>query len=246
MTIAQSVYKEIEHIRPGKLFSYRDIGVYSDHSEAVVKAVNRNVKKLGLIKVKKGLFYKAEVGRFGPMAPRENDVIQYFTQHKSRTVGYVTGPALYYRWGLTTQVPAEVNVATAEDKREKANLSGLRLTTSPARYKRVTKTNIELLQFLDVLNHIERIPDANVEDVSNKLGTRLKRFPDKSIAELEDIAIKAYAERTKALLGMFMERYKGYFSDKLQKSLNPTSTFYFSNADKVPNAKQHWHLTINK
>lgn len=246
MTIAKSVYKEIEHIRPGKLFSYQDIEAYSKHSDAVVKAVNRNVNKLGIVKVKKGLFYKAEIGRFGPMAPKENDVIQYFTKRKSRTVGYITGPALYYRWGLTTQVPAEVNVATATPKYERANLSGLRISTLPARYKKVTKKNAELLQFLDVLNNIERIPDANVDDVSNKLSLRLKQFDWSSIEEMEHIATEAYTERTKALLGTFLEHYLHHFSEKLYESLNPTSTYFFSNSHKMRNAQKHWHLTFNK
>lgn len=246
MTIAKSVYKEIEHIKPGKLFSYQDIDVYAEHSDAVVKAVNRNVNKLGLIKVKKGLFYKAEIGRFGPMAPKENEVIRYFTKQKSKTVGYITGPALYYRWGLTTQVPAEVNVAIAKPKHEKANLSGLRISTSPARYKRVTKKNTELLQFLDVLNNIERIPDANVEEVSNKLSMRLKKLSNSSVEEMERIATEAYTERTKALLGTFLENYLHHFSEKLYKSLNPTSTYYFSNSHKMLNANKHWHLTFSK
>lgn len=246
MTVAKSVYQEIEHIKPGKLFSYQDLDVYAKHSDAVVKAVNRNVSKLGLIKVKKGLFYKAEVGRFGLMAPKESDVIQYFTKRESRTVGYVTGPALYYRWGLTTQVPAEVTVATATSKQEKAYLSGLRITTIPARYKGVTHSNIELLQFLDVLNNIERIPDANIDDVSRKLSLRLKKFSHSSIEEMEGIATEAYTERTKALLGTFLEYYLNYFSEKLYRSLNPSSKYYFSYSYKMPNAKKHWHLTFSK
>lgn len=246
MTIAKSVYREIEHLTPGKLFSYQDIDVYSKHSSAVVKAVNRNANKLGLIKVKKGLFYKAEVGRFGPMAPKESDVIQYFTKRKHKTVGYVTGPALYYRWGLTTQVPVEVNVATAMSKHEKANLSGFRIVTFPARYKKVSKNNIELLQFLDVLNNIERIPDADVEDVSKKLSLRLKNFSKPSIENMERIATEAYTERTKALLGTFLEHYLHYFSERLHASLNPNSIYYFSHSHKMRNAHKHWHLTINK
>ena len=245
MSITQSVSQQIERMQSGKLFSYQDIPSYSEHSDAVVKAISRNAKKLGLVKIKKGLFYKSEVGRFGPMAPKSNDVIEYFTSRKRKTVGYVTGPALYYRWGLTTQIPAEVTIATSTKKREKANLSGLRITTTPARYK-VTKNNTQVLQFLDILKNIDRIPDANVENVALKLAERLKHLTSETIREMEKVAIEAYTERTKALLGSFLETYLNHFSEVLHRSLNPTSKYLFADASKWENAQKHWRLVSDK
>jgi len=246
MNVTQTVNQQIDRMKPGKLFAYQDISTYAEHSDAVVKAISRNSKKLGLVKIKKGLFYKSEIGRFGPMAPKDNDVINYFTSRNNRTVGYVTGPALYYRWGLTTQIPAEVNIATSTDKREKANLSGFRIVTTPSRFKKVTKKNIQVLQFLDVLKNIDRIPDAKTEDVASKLAERLKKFPSDRITEMEKIAVEAYTERTKALLGSFLETYFDHFSKKLHQSLNPTSKYYFPDSHKWKNSTSHWHLTFNK
>ncbi|WP_111978722.1 DUF6088 family protein [Algibacillus agarilyticus] len=246
MNVTQTVSQQIERMKPGKLFSYQDISSYAEHSDAVVKAISRNSQKLGLVKIKKGLFYKSEVGRFGPMAPKSSDVIHYFTSNKQRTVGYVTGPALYYQWGLTTQIPAEVNIARSIVKREKAELSGLRIITTPSRYKKVSKNNIQVLQFLDVLKNIDRIPDAEIEEVASKLALRLKSLSSDKIKEMENIAVEAYTERTKALLGSFLETYLDYFSEKLHKSLNPTSKYSFSYLDKWKNAGSHWHLTCNK
>lgn len=244
MTITQSVNRQVERIKPGKLFSYQDISAYAEHSDAVVKAISRNADKWHLVKVKKGLFYKSEVGRFGPMSPKDSDVIDYFTHRKNKTVGYVTGPALYYRWGLTTQVPAEINIATSTEKREKAKLSGLRVSTTPARYKKVSKKNIEALQFLDVLKNLDKIPDADVDEVSEKLSLRLKRLSTDTIHDMEKIAVEAYTERTKALLGIFLENYLDVFSEKLHRSLNPTSKYHISYSSKWANAEKHWHLTF--
>ena len=242
MTITKSVNQQVERIKPGKLFSYQDISGYTEHSDAVVKAISRNAKKLGLVKVKKGLFYKSEMGRFGPMSPKESDVIDYFTHRKNRTVGYITGPALYYRWGLTTQVPAEINIATSIDKREKANLSGLRVSTIPSRYKKISEQNIVALQFLDVLKNLDKIPDSEVNEVSEKLSLRLKKLSIDTIQDMEKIAVEAYTERTKALLGTFLENYLQIFSEKLHRSLNPTSKYHFSYSSNWANAEKHWHL----
>jgi hypothetical protein len=238
-------YIQPAKLETGKLFSYQDIPSYSEHSDAVVKAISRSANKLGLVKIKKGLFYKSEIGRFGKMSPKNNDVIDYFTSHKRKTVGYVTGTALYHRWGLTTQVPAEVTIATSTNKREKANLSGLRIVTIPARYK-VTKKNIQVLQFLDVLKNIDRIPDANIEDVALKLAERFKNFSSETIKEMEKVAIEAYTERTKALLGSFLETYLNHFSEVLHRSLNPTSKYLFADASKWENAQSHWRLVSYK
>lgn len=203
INITQTVNQQIVRMRPGKLFSYQDISSYAEHSDAVVKAISRNSKKLGLVKIKKGLFYKSEIGRFGLMSPKNDDVINYFTTYKTRTIGYVTGPALYYKWGLTTQIPAEVNIATSIEKREKADFFGFRIVTKPARYKKVSKKNIQVLQFLDVLKNIDRIPDAETGEVTSKLAKRLKKLSLDRISEMEKIAVEAYTERTKALLGSF-------------------------------------------
>jgi len=246
MNVTQTVNQQIDRMKPGKLFSYQDISSYAEHSDAVVKAISRNSEKLGLVKIKKGLFYKSEIGRFGPMSPKDSDVIDYFTSRKSRTVGYVTGPALYYQWGLTTQIPAEVNIATSIEKREKATLSGFRIVTTPSRYKKVSKNNIQVLQFLDVLKNIDRIPDAETEEVTSKLAARLKKLSSDRIMEMEKIAVEAYTERTKALLGSFLETYLHHFSEKLHESLNPSSTYKFAGSDKWKNANSHWNLKFAK
>lgn len=246
MNITLIVNQQIAQMKPGKLFSYQDIPTYAKHSDAVVKAVSRSSKKFALVKIKKGLFYKSEMGQFGPMAPKNIEVINYFTKRNNKIIGYVTGPSLYHRWGLTTQVPAEVNIATSTDKREKAVLSGFRVTTTPARYKKVTKNNIQLLQFLDVIKNIDRIPDTETNVVTERLGERIAKLPSDKIMEMEKIAIEAYTERTKALLGSILETYLNHFSEKLYMSLNPSSTYYFSYSFKLKNAKKNWHLTFNK
>ena len=49
MNVTQTVNKQIERMKSGKLFSYQDISSYAEHSDAVVKAISRNSKKLGLV-----------------------------------------------------------------------------------------------------------------------------------------------------------------------------------------------------
>ncbi|MFT4924981.1 MAG: hypothetical protein ACI8WB_001071 [Phenylobacterium sp.] len=241
MNISKSVNDQINLMKPGKFFTYQDIVGFADHSYAVIKAISRHAEGLGLMKVKKGLYYKVVNGHFGPMAPKDSDVIHYFTTNNNKTVGYITGATLYHRWGLTTQLPAEIMIATSTKKREKAEFSGLRITTTPARDK-VNKTTIPLLQFLDVLKNIDRIPDANIKEVMAKLVQRLNVYSLKQINAMEDIAIRAYTARTKALLGAVLERYLDRLCSKLHQTLNPTSTYKISLANHLPINLERWYI----
>ena len=110
----------------------------------------------------------------------------------------------------------------------------------------MTKNNVQVLQFLDTLKNIERIPDAETQEVSIKLAARLKTFSPEKISEMEKIAVEAYSERTKALLGSFLETYMNYFSDELQSSLNPTSKYVFNCSSKWKNAQKNWRLASSK
>lgn len=224
MNTTKSIDYQISHMKAGKLFSYQDIPEYSGHGGAVVKAFSRKTKNAEIVRLKKGLFYKPEKGVFGAMSPKDSEVIKYFTLEKENTVGYITGLALYHRWGLTTQVPVEVTIATSKNKREKVDISGLRISTIPARTQ-VTKNNISALQFLDVLKNIDRIPDTTTDEIIKKLADKISTYEADEIYEMEKIAIDAYTPKTKALLGAFLETYWNYFSESIHKALNPTSKY---------------------
>jgi len=245
MNISESVNNKIKRMKPGKLFSYQDFSGYSDHSAAIIKAISRHSKDLGLIKVKKGLYYKEAKGAFGSMAPKDSDVINYFSRNNNKTVGYITGLALYHRWGLTTQIPAEITIATSTNKREKITLSGLRITTIPAPDK-VTDSSIPLLQFLDILRHIDQIPDASTEDVIIKLVKRLTTYSPQQIEMMENIAIRSYSAKTKALLGSLLETYLNHVSTKLYKTLNPTSSYKITATNTLKIKQKRWYLNISR
>jgi hypothetical protein len=241
MNISKSVSDQVSQMKSGHLFSYQDIDGYAAHGEAVVKAVSRHASHLGLAKVKKGLFYKVEQGDFGPMAPNNADIVKYFTVKKNKTFGYVTGPYLYHLWGLTTQLPAEIVIATSTNKREKISLSGLRVVTVPARDK-VTKHKVPLLQFLDVVKSVDKILDANPKTILAKLVKRLNTYTPAQLSIMEDIAQSAYTAKTKALLGALLESQLGYFSHKLHSTLNPTSKFKVALFAYLPNSAKRWQL----
>jgi len=242
MNTAKSIDYQIYHMKSGQLFSYRDIPEYSGHGDAVVKALSRKTKNAEIVRLKKGLYYKPEKGSFGAMSPKDSDIIKYFTLDKNKIVGYITGLGLYHRWGLTTQVPSELTIATSKNTREKVDVSGLRISTVPARAK-VTKNNIVILQFLDVLKSIDRIPDATSEEIIKKLSDKIRVYNTDEIHEMEKLAIDAYTPKTKALLGAFLETYLNYYSESIHKALNPTSKYKVFISHTTFKNQDSWHIS---
>jgi predicted transcriptional regulator of viral defense system len=241
MNTAKSIDHQILHMKSGKLFSYQDIPEYSGHGDAVVKALSRKTKNAEVVRLKKGLYYKPEKGSFGNMSPKDSDIIKYFTLEKKKVVGYVTGLALYHRWGLTTQVPFEVTIATSKNKREKVDVSGLRILTIPARTK-VTKNNTAVLQFLDVIKSVDQIPDTTSEEIIKKLASKISAYKTDEIHEMEKLAIDAYTPRTKALLGAFLETHLNYYSESIHKALNPTSKYKIFISDATFKDQERWNI----
>ncbi len=242
MNTAKSIDYQISHMKSGQLFSYQDIPEYTGHGDAVVKALSRKAKSAEVIRLKKGLYYKPEKGSFGAMSPKDSDIIKYFTKDNDKTVGYVTGLALYHRWGLTTQVPSEVTIATSKNKREKIDVFGLRISTVPARTK-VTKNNIFILQFLDVLKSLDRIPDVSSEEIIQKLAEKISAYKTVEIHEMEKLAIDAYTPKTKALLGAFLETYLSYYSEPIHQALNPTSKYKVFISHAALKNQESWHIS---
>lgn len=241
MNIAKSIDHQISFMKSGALFSYQDIPEYSAHSAAVVKALSRKLRRLEIVRLKKGLYYKPVIGRFGIMSPKNSELINYFTLEGDNIVGYVTGLALYHHWGLTTQVPSELTIATSKNKREKVNVSGLRISTIPARTQ-VTKNNIIILQFLDILKNVDQIPDAAPEYVIKKLSENISNYKVDEIHRMEMLVVTVYAPRTRALLGAFLETYRGYYSALIYKALNPTSKYKTQISPALFKNMEHWHL----
>ncbi|MEI7527242.1 MAG: hypothetical protein WCJ95_23030, partial [Mariniphaga sp.] len=106
----------------------------------------------------------------------------------------------------------------------------------------ITKENIPLLQILDAIRYIKKIPDATVESSCKRLFAILKSLPDKDKSTLVRLALK-YAPVTKALLGaMIDELQQSSLTEQLYKTLNPISKYKLSGVGKVLSTTEKWNI----
>jgi len=105
-TVAATVRKRIRRARPGTFFRSSDFEGTRSAVESYLSRLAADEK--GLLRVRRGLYWKGVPSRFGPGRPRVDDIV------RKVTVGSGAGPAGWsagHALGLSTQVPATATYA---------------------------------------------------------------------------------------------------------------------------------------
>lgn len=120
-----------------------------------IKRLMDEGKANDLRRFQKGIFYRARTSAFGETQIRKGKIIdrKYIEPDK----GYETGVGLFYRMGLTTQIPAMRYIATNTMKAGTRYDEKLDITLCPPKTT-VTGENKSYLRVLDVLYQMDNIP----------------------------------------------------------------------------------------
>ena len=239
-SISQVVEQKIRNWPDKKVFRLEDFSVYSERPKAVSQALSRLVQRGVIVRIDKGRFYKPKASRFGVVRPSENAILESFLYLGRKTVAYLTGVSLYYRWGLTTQIPAEVQLKSIESSFSR-NIGGIRIRAKKAPTDRLNASNIKILQLLDVLEGLRTIPDADPEQVLLKVGQVISGFDDRDVKSSERL-VSSYRASVKALLGSLLEDFLGYESTRLKKELSPLSKYRTGISSKNIMSANKWQL----
>jgi len=237
-SIADIVQRQVADLPEGNVFL---IMVAEGQSElAYFKALSRMVQAGKLVRIEKGKYYKPKNTRFGALRPSEAEIIKTLTQRGGKTVGYITGNTLYNQWGLTTQVPGVLTIARRSRLPEK-ELSGykVRFVVRAFQFK---EDDIPMLQTLDALTDIRKIPDASPVTVIPILADRINAFQTKQRLRMIALATE-YPPATRALLGALLEAYFPTQSkDQLRSSLNALTKYRLKDIEAVLPNSSKWHF----
>lgn len=223
MSIAAAINQTIDQMAPGQIFGYEAFPQYQETPGAVVRAVNRRVESGRLTRLTKGRFYRPRKGVLGDMPVSDEARVRDILYRNGRRCGYITGPALYNRLGLTTQVPKTVAVATNRCAQTK-DLGTIRVKLVPRRAP-ISDSTAPLLELLDALRDARKIPDASVGSVAAALGKRLSNLTPARRKELQRLAVDYYNAGTRALLGLLLTRSGQEVLPSLKASINPSTSF---------------------
>jgi hypothetical protein len=197
------------------------------------------VKDDQIAKLSKGKFYKPEQTPFGQLLPDQRQIVKDYLEKEGRVlIGYLTGYSIYNQLGLSTQVSNVIQIGTANWRpsitRDRYKIVFVKQKNS------ITKENIPLLQILDAIKNIKKIPDATMAQSCKRFMAILKVLPETQLKTIMRLALK-YPPSTRALLGAMLNEIK-VDTTILLKSLNPITTYKIGvGLNILPNAEE-WNI----
>jgi len=151
--------------------------------------------------------------------------------------GYVTGVNLYNKLGLTTQISNVIEIAINKRKLSK-EIMGNKIKFIQV-YSEITNENIPLLQILDTIKNIKKIPDSNLNENYKILKYKINQLNRTEQENIRDLALD-YSPFTRAVLGIILEEVSQIDLSKLEKSLNSFTKFNLD-INAIKN-KKRWNI----
>jgi len=240
MKITEQIAFTIDRFPKGYVFTYEDFYDEVKKKEAVIKALNRMADSGKIAKLSKGKYYKPEKTPFGELQPNQYQVVKDLMEEDGKVTGYLTGYGIYNELGLTTQLSNTIqigkNVVRPKLKRGKYTIRFVRQKNT------ITKENIPLLQILDSIRYIKKIPDTTIAKSAKRLKTIIRELPEEEKQTMVRLA-KKYPPSTRAMLGAILEEVGDtQFLNALQKSLNPITTYNLPGISEALSTAENWNI----
>ena len=223
MLQSKAIEQAVNSFRTDYVFTYRDLGLPPESSANVIRKLNRMADTGVIQRLSKGRFYKPKQTMFGNLKPSQQEVVKDLLEKEGKIVGYLTGVSIFGQLGLTTQIS---NVIEIGGKGKKNNpRRGLYSIRFVQQANQISKNNIPLLQLLDSIKSIKRIPDSTPDSSYNRIREIMKSLDDKSIDSMVKLAMK-YNPMTRAIVGAIIE---DLFDEErarvLRDTLNPITVY---------------------
>lgn len=240
MKVTDSISLKIDRLPNGYVFTYEDFTPEVRNKEAIIKALNRMASAGRISKISKGKFYKPESTPFGAIIPDQYQVVKDLLENNGKIIGYLTGTSIYNQLGLTTQVSYAIQIGKNSIrpslKRERYTINFIKQNNT------INKENIPLLQLLDAIRYIKKIPDATIESSCRRLTIIFRNLTDIELSTLVRLALK-YPPSTRALTGALIDEINRNVSTQtLYKSLNPITRYKWSGINNSLSNFTKWNI----
>ena len=240
MKTSTYILSTIDRLPKGYVFTYKDFITEVNGKEAIIKALNRMAASEKITKLSKGRFYKPEQTVFGELQPSQYQIVKDILESNGKIVGYLTGYSIYNQLGLTRQVSNTIQIGKNEIRptftRERYTISFIKQKNT------INKENIPLLQILDAIRYIKKIPDATISASCKRFLTILKSLKEDEIKTMVRLA-KKYPPSTRALLGAMLEEINvNLYSENLKQNLNPITKYNIKGVSEILSNTQNWNI----
>ena len=240
MKTSDYIQDKIARFPRGYVFTYMNFITEVNKKEADIKSLNRMVEAGKISKLSKGRYYKSATNVFGSMLPDQYQVVKDLLEKDGKLIGYITGYGIYNQLGLTTQVSNLIQIGRNEIRPSLKR--GIYSISFIKQKNTITNDSIPLLQILDSIRYIKKIPDVAIADSCIRLVEIIKTLPLENLPLLIKLSLK-YPPSTRALLGGLLDKTRlPIDTGSLKKSLNPITTYKYVGVENVlPNALS-WNI----
>jgi hypothetical protein len=240
MKIIEYIAFTIDRFPKGYVFTYENFYDEVKKKEAIIKSLNRMADSGKIAKLSKGKYYKPELTPFGELQPGQYQVVKDLMEEDGKVTGYLTGYSIYNELGFTTQVSNTIqigkNTVRPKFKRGKYTIRFVRQKNT------ITKENIPLLQILDCIRFIKKIPDATILSSTKRLKNIIYELSEDDRQSIVRLA-KKYPPSARALLGAILEELgQTEQTEKLRSSLNPITAYNLPGASEVLSTAEKWNI----
>ncbi len=240
MNISELVENKINRFKTGYVFTYDDLEIPVNKTSALKKALSRMAESGRIVRLSKGRYYKPEVGITGLLKPDEYQIVRDLLEDNGRIIGYLTGINTFNKLGLTTQLSNIIQIGTNNDK--KPVKRGKYIIRFIRQKNKIKRENIYLLQILDSIRFIKRIPDTDINQSCERIKGIIRHLSDEKRDYLVKLTMK-YNPATRALAGAILEFIKGEaYVEGLYKSLRGSTNFKLNISAQTLNNKNKWRI----
>jgi len=240
MKSSMNIEDILNRLPKGYDFTYTDLISNVDQKDAVIKALNRMAASGKIEKLSRGKYYKPKVTEFGKLPPDQYQVAKDLLEKTGKTIGYMTGYSIYNKLGLSTQVSNTIQIACNDFRPPLTR--GIYKILFVKQKNTITKDNIPLLQILDAMKFINKIPDTSNEQSCKIFIEIIRALADKELKSIVRLSAK-YPPSTRALLGAILEfTDNSAFSKKLKLSLNPITTYDIKGIKELLPTATEWGI----
>lgn len=240
MTAAKEIVRRVDALGEDRIFSISDLDLPTDWWSNVKVKLGRMVKDGTLIKIANGKYYRPRISILGPVPPSTEELVKDLLYNDGKLVGYLTDYSIWDSMGLTSQFSSTIVIGlnrrkdpTTRDGRE------IRFVLQP---NEITEQNVHLLQILDTIKFIKKIPDTTVERSISRLREIFADIEDKELVMLAELSEK-YPPRVRAIAGSLMEAVgKPEIAARIKGTLNPLTEYRIGINHSILPSLSNWNI----
>ncbi len=239
-SIASRINNTISSYSPGIIFTYSDFSLPKENEFALAQSLSRLAKKGEIVRVEKGKYCKPRKTSFGNLRPDVSEIVKALTRRGDKITGYATGISIYNQLGFTTQMSNTITIASINPQPAR-EVSGYRIKFLRKGFE-FEERDIPLLQLLDAIKDIKKIPDSNPTEVLNAIIKKIKYTSSLKLKRLVQLALN-YNSSTRALLGAILEQYRKDVSvSTIYKTLHPLTKYSLNLSKEVMPNQSKWNI----